>query len=188
MHSTIKDVASKANVSTATVSLVLHNHKRISQVTRSRVLKAVADLNYRPSRMARSLVLRETKNIGFLLTHDHFLRTEPFYTHIFIGTEFEARDHEYYVLLNTISGDFDKCNSLPRFILERNVDGVIIAGKSSVVTNVQAGKRYWGAPAIEMGDQKKAWTCFKKLPQMAKELKKLAKKVSKLEVAENDKK
>lgn len=129
MHSTIKDVASKANVSTATVSLVLHNHKRISQVTRTRVLKAVADLNYRPSRMARGLVLRETKNIGFLLTHDHFLRTEPFYTHIFIGTEFEARDHEYYVLLNTISGDFDKCNSLPRFILERNVDGVIIAGK-----------------------------------------------------------
>jgi LacI family transcriptional regulator len=129
MPSTIKDVARKANVSTATVSLVLHNHKRISQNTRKKVLKAVTDLNYRPSRMARGLVLKETKNIGFLLTDDHFLRTEPFYTHIFLGTEFEARDHEYYILLNTIPRDFDECNSLPRFVLERNVDGVIIAGK-----------------------------------------------------------
>jgi LacI family transcriptional regulator len=129
MPSTIKDVARKANVSTATVSLVLHNHKRISTNTRNKVLKAVAELDYRPSRLARSLVLRETKNIGFLLTNDHFLRTEPFYTHIFLGTEFEARDHKYYVLLNTIPSLFEGENCQPRFVKEKNVDGIIIAGK-----------------------------------------------------------
>jgi LacI family transcriptional regulator len=129
MPSTIKDVARKANVSTATVSLVLHDHKRISQNTRNKVLKAISELNYTPSRVARGLVLKETKNIGFILTNDHFLRTEPFYTHIFLGTEFEARDYEYYVLLSTIPEDFDKCKHLPRFVLEKNIDGVIIAGK-----------------------------------------------------------
>lgn len=129
MMATIKDVARRANVSTATVSLVLHNNKRITDFTRRRVLKAVQDLDYHPSRVARGLVLRKTNNIGFILTDDHFLKTEPFYTHIFLGTEFEARGHKYYVLLNTIQSEFNEQNCLPRFVKERNVDGIIIAGK-----------------------------------------------------------
>ena len=129
MTITIKDVAKKANVSIATVSLALHDNKRISPTTKKKVMKVVNDLNYRPSRIARGLVMKQTQNIGFLLTDDHFLRTEPFYTHIFLGSEFEARDHNYYVLLNTIPNKFNECDHLPRFILEKNVDGVIIAGK-----------------------------------------------------------
>ena len=129
MAPTKKFVEKKQHVSTATVSLVIHNHKRISNNTRKKVQKAISDLKYYPSRMARGLVLKQTNNIGFLLTHDHFLRTEPFYTHIFLGTEFEARDHGYYILLNTVPKKFNKCDSLPRFVLEQNVDGIIIAGK-----------------------------------------------------------
>ena len=129
MPFTIKDVARAANVSTATVSLVIHDHRRISEKTRKIVLKAIKELDYRPSKIARELVLRQTHNIGFLLTNDHFLRTEPFYTHIFLGTEFEARDHKYYVLLNTIPSVFEKENCQPRFVKEKNVDGIIIAGK-----------------------------------------------------------
>ena len=129
MTATIKDVAKKAKVSTATVSLALQDHRRISSGTKKRVLKAVADLNYRPSHVARGLVMKKTHNIGFLLTDDHFLRTEPFYTNIFLGSEFEARDHEFYLMLNTIPENFDECIHLPRFVLEKNVDGVILAGK-----------------------------------------------------------
>jgi len=129
MPLTIKDVAKKARVSTATVSLVLQNNERISAATRQRVLRVVKKLDFRPSRIARGLVMQQTHNIGFVLTDDHFLRTEPFYTHIFLGSEFEARDHEYYVLLHTISHDFDKHKDLPRFIKEHDVDGVIVAGK-----------------------------------------------------------
>ncbi len=142
MTITIKDVAKKANVSIATVSLVLHNNERISPSTKKKVMKAVDELNYRPSRIARGLVMRQTQNIGFLLTNDHFLRTEPFYTHIFLGSEFEARDHNYYVLLNTIPNKFNECDYLPRFILEKNVDGVIIAGKvpSEIITCIEVYK------------------------------------------------
>jgi len=129
MPHTIKDVAKKAKVSTATVSLVIHDNRRISERTRKKVLRAIKDLAYQPSKIARGLVLQETKNIGFILTDDHFLKTEPFYTHIFLGTEFEARDKDYYVLLNTIPGQFKNRDCLPRFVKENNVDGVIIAGK-----------------------------------------------------------
>jgi len=129
MPLTIKDVAKKARVSIATVSLVLQNNQRISPATRQRVLRVVEKLNYRPSRMARSLVMQQSHNIGFVLTDDHFLRTEPFYTHIFLGCEFESREHEYYILLHTIPRKYEKSKDLPRFIQEHNVDGVIIAGK-----------------------------------------------------------
>ena len=142
MTITIKDVAKKANVSIATVSLALHDNVRISPGTKKKVMKVVDDLNYRPSRIARGLVLQQTQNIGFLLTNDHFLRSEPFYTHIFLGSEFEARDHNFYVLLNTIPDKFKECDRLPRFILEKNVDGVIIAGKvpAEIVTCLEVDK------------------------------------------------
>ena len=128
---TIKDVAKKADVSIATVSLVIHNHERISPDTKKKVLDAIKDLNYHPSRSARGLVSKQTGNLGFVLTDDHFLRTEPFYTRIFLGSEFEAHEKEFYLLLTTIDSKFRNGDSLPRFILERNVDGLVIAGKVS---------------------------------------------------------
>jgi len=142
-HATIKDVAREVNVSIATVSLVINNHGRISQDTRKKVLKAIRKLNYHPSRSARGLVSRKTGNIGFILTEDHFLRTEPFYTKIFLGTEFEARTKDYYVLLATVNSSFSNVDSLPRFILERNFDGIIIAGKvpNSLIASILIYKK-----------------------------------------------
>jgi len=129
MTATIKDVARMAKVSIATVSLVINDHKRISAATKNKVQNAIKELNYHPSRSARGLVSNKTGNIGFIVTEDHFLRSEPFYTRIFLGTEFEARQNEHYILLTTIPNDFSKNDKLPRFVIERNVDGIIVAGK-----------------------------------------------------------
>ena len=132
MKSTIKDVAKKANVSIATVSFVINDSKPISEETKSRVLKAIHELNYHPSKSAISLVSGKTGNIGFILTDDHFLRTEPFYTTIFLGTEFEARSEGYYILLTSIKPDFDENDALPRFILNKSVDGTCDTPELSV--------------------------------------------------------
>jgi LacI family transcriptional regulator len=129
MKSTIKDVARKAGVSIATVSFVINKRKRISAETTNKVLKAIKSLNYHPSKSAINLVSGKTGNIGFIITDDHFLRTEPFYTRIFLGTEFEARGEGYYILLTSIRPDFNENDALPRFILNKSVDGIIVAGK-----------------------------------------------------------
>jgi len=131
MKSTIKDVAKKAGVSIATVSFVINKSKNVSLETKNRVLKAIKSLNYHPSKSAINLVSGKTGNIGFIVTDDHFLRTEPFYTRIFLGTEFEARSEGYYILLTSIRADFNEKDILPRFILNKSVDGIIIAGKIS---------------------------------------------------------
>ncbi len=125
---TIKDVAQRAKVSEATVSLVLNNKASIRAETRQRVLKAVQQLNYHPRQAARGLASRKSGNIGFILTDDHFSRAEPFYTKIFLGTEFESRKFKYYILLTTVPRAFRIETDLPRFLRERNVDGVLLAG------------------------------------------------------------
>ncbi|SHL02900.1 LacI family DNA-binding transcriptional regulator [Rhodothermus profundi] len=130
-RSTIRDVARAAGVSISTVSLVLNNKGHVSEATRRRVLKAARELGYVPSRAARDLSLKRTGNIGFVLRDDHFTRSEPFYTYIFLGTEFEARLHNLYVLLTTIPRDYQPRVHTPRFLRERNVDGLLVAGKVS---------------------------------------------------------
>lgn len=127
MGATIKDVAKRANVSLSTVSLVINKKKNISLDTIKKVRQAIDELDYHPRHSARGLASKKSGNIGFILTDDHFSRAEPFYTKIFLGTEFQARQYNYYILLTTVKKDFTK-KSIPRFLLERNVDGLILAG------------------------------------------------------------
>ncbi len=129
MKTTIKEVAENAGVSIATVSLVVNNSERISPETKRKVLRSVKNLNYIPTKSARDLASQKTGNIGFILTYDHFLRTEPFYTRIFLGSEFEAREGEYYILLTTVKSDYSEEDPLPRFVRDKSVDGIIVAGK-----------------------------------------------------------
>lgn len=126
---TINDVAKLAQCSPSTVSLVLNNRGYVSPGVRKRVLAVIKDLSYHPTRSARGLASKTSGNFGFILSEDHFSQAEPFYTRIFLGTEFEARNHSYYILLTTVGASFNKAKDAPRFLLERNVDGVILAGK-----------------------------------------------------------
>lgn len=126
---TIKDVAKLSGLSLSTVSLVINKRGYVSRETREKVQKVVNDLSFHPTRSARGLASKTSGNLGFILSDEHFSRAEPFYTKIFLGTEFEARNHNYYILLTTVGKTFNKTHDVPRFLLERNVDGVIIAGK-----------------------------------------------------------
>jgi LacI family transcriptional regulator len=126
---TIKDVAREAHCSLSTVSLVVNNTGYVSNETRERVLKVVKDLGYHATRSARGLASKTSGNIGFVLRDDHFDQAEPFYTRVFLGAEFAAGQRGYYVLLSTVNQKFREPEGFPRFLLERNVDGLIIAGR-----------------------------------------------------------
>lgn len=125
----IEDVAHIAGLSVSTVSLVINNRGNVSPLTRQKVLEVVERLSYHPMRSARGLASKTSGNLGFILTENHFSQAEPFYTKIFLGTEFESRNHDYYILLTTVPKTFGSGRQIPRFLLERNVDGVIVAGK-----------------------------------------------------------
>ena len=54
------DVAERAGVSVATVSRVLNNRGYLNAATRERVSKAIEELAYRPTQVARSLLSQRT--------------------------------------------------------------------------------------------------------------------------------
>ncbi|MFY0545843.1 LacI family DNA-binding transcriptional regulator [Brevibacillus sp. H7] len=63
---TSKDVAKLAGVSQATVSRVLNDYPGIKKSTKEKVLNAMAQLQYRPNLIARSLVMNQTRNIALI--------------------------------------------------------------------------------------------------------------------------
>ncbi len=74
---TIKQVAQRAQVSSATVSRVLNDDRRVSVAFRERVLQAVAELDYRPNGIARNLRRQKTDTIGVIVSdieNPHFTR------------------------------------------------------------------------------------------------------------------
>ena len=67
MRVTLKDVAEKAGVSTATVSIYLNHHplsKQIAEKTKQRIARVVAELGYRPSTFAKALSTGHSDLIG----------------------------------------------------------------------------------------------------------------------------
>lgn len=94
---TSRDVARHANVSQATVSLVLGGkwHGRVSARTAENVRSAARDLGYRPNLSARSLRLGRARTALLVvpaLTHDYF-------AHVHTGAARVATEHDFGVVL-----------------------------------------------------------------------------------------
>ena len=63
-ETTIHDVAQRAGVSIATVSLSLRGNPRVSEATRKKVVKAARELDYKPNVSAQGLAGRKTNLIA----------------------------------------------------------------------------------------------------------------------------
>lgn len=92
---TLEDVARRAGVSTATVSRVLNDATAVRPATRSRVLKAVRDLNYLPNEHARTLAGGRSRVLGMLVSNIE----NPFFLDIYHALDDAARAHGYEVLV-----------------------------------------------------------------------------------------
>ena len=130
MNYTIRDVAQRAGVSQSTVSLVINDRANVSPDTRRRVREAIGELEYHPRHSARHLALAKGGSIGFVLTEQFFRVSEPFYTKILLGAEFEAAQQGFYTLLSRAKEPFEYPRDIPRFLLDRSVDGLIVAGRA----------------------------------------------------------
>lgn len=75
---TMREVAHKAGVSTSTVSHVINATRFVGPETEERVRRAIAQLDYRPNLLARSLRRQETHTIGLLVPDN----SNPFFAEV----------------------------------------------------------------------------------------------------------
>ena len=124
---TIKHVAARAGVSFTTVSHVVNGTRPVSDPVRSKVEAAIAELGYVPSGVARSLRVRATGTLGLLLPN----ASNPYFAELARGIEDHAERNGYSVILCNSDDDIDKQLRYLRVLLERRIDGLIVATVAS---------------------------------------------------------
>jgi LacI family transcriptional regulator len=119
---TIRDVASKAEVSIATVSRVVNGNRPVHPDIRERVLKAVEELDYRPNYLARGLRLLNTCMIGLIIPDN----SNPFYAEVARAIEDAGFAAGYSVILCNSDLSEEKQQAYVDVLLSHKVDGVIL--------------------------------------------------------------
>lgn len=138
MKITLKDIARKANVSTATVSMVLNNRNhRVSAEKRDEIIKIAQKYNYKVNLVARSLVTNESKILGLIL---------PDLENIYFSSLAQQLEqivrHEGYALFIVSSNE--KLSDdlwLIDHLENRGVDGIFICPSNEAFTTDVLAKR-----------------------------------------------
>lgn len=129
MAITIKDIAKRAGVSVTTVSRALNGYTDIRAATRKRVLEVAESMNYRPSAVARSLVMKKSMTLGFIISEMSRTRAgHHFLFDVIYGVNDRAAELGYDVILSAT--DLDRQEEVPYIELcqRRQLEGVILAG------------------------------------------------------------
>jgi DNA-binding LacI/PurR family transcriptional regulator len=120
---TIRDVARRAGVSTATVSRVLAGIGNPKAETADAVMEAVGALDYRPSAVARSLRMRRTHTFGLIVTDIQ----NPFFPELVQAADDAARRFGFTILLGSAAYDEHRTVHYLDLMADRRVDGLIVA-------------------------------------------------------------
>ena len=125
---TLKKVAELANVSVATVSLVLNGFEgsRVSLSTKNRVLKAIKELNYKPNLIAQRLVLQKTNTVGLFIPF-----TSPIFRNYTIiemvgGIQDATNERNLDLLLFSSGKEILKVDPFDHILKQTSIDGLII--------------------------------------------------------------
>jgi DNA-binding LacI/PurR family transcriptional regulator len=138
---TIRDVAARAGVSTATVSRVLSGSDGVGKQVSDRVLAAVRALDYHPNRLARDLRVGLRKVIGVVIPD----LQNPFYTSVVHGIE-AVLCREGYSLLLAHSNDLaEREESQLALLRGEGAAGLVLIPNNDVKTNYQS-LRAWNIP------------------------------------------
>lgn len=141
---TIKDVASYAGVSRATVSRVLNNNPAVDADLRSRVLDAVQALDYRPNRAARRLRAQSSTVIGLMISDIQ----NPYFISVIRGVEDAAYAHQMNIVLCNSDEDPAKERIYLHVMEAERVAGLIIVPTHDTSTHDLNRLQQSGIPVI----------------------------------------
>ncbi|MCG5218061.1 LacI family DNA-binding transcriptional regulator [Streptosporangium sp. KLBMP 9127] len=123
-RATVRDVAARAGVSATTVSRVIKGDYPVAQATRTRVLRAIRELDYVLNAHARALSGAGTKMVAFVLDDV----TGPSFAYVAKGVEQQATAEGRLCMVCTTHGDPARELAVVEAMREQRADAVILVG------------------------------------------------------------
>ena len=145
MAVTIKDVAALAGVSPSTVSRTCKNNPSISEETKERVRKAMAELGYEPNFQASNLASQNSRTIGIILPASaKEVYENSFYLEVIRGISQHCNQKQY---INTvITGQNEDAPTLTYNTIGRHISKMVytkvVSNKSPWLQKAQLGGVY----------------------------------------------
>jgi len=139
---TIKDVATYAGVSVATVSAVINNNKYVSPDLVQRVHESITALGYERNSLAQGLKKQTSHTIGLIVSDI----TNPFFTSVARGVEDVANARGYSLILGNTDEGLQKEMNYMRLLASKRADGLIVA----VTARSHEYLRSWSAQQLPL--------------------------------------
>ncbi|MFF7472650.1 substrate-binding domain-containing protein [Streptomyces sp. NPDC008092] len=139
----LEDVAARVGLSTASVSLVLRGVPGPSERTRQRVLKAAAELGYRPDRTASALASRRSRLLGVMVdVHS------PFHAELVEHLHIAAEEVGYDLVLSALTRTRDESTAVETLLAFRCEALILLGPEASAATLAGLDRR---APVVSVG-------------------------------------
>jgi DNA-binding LacI/PurR family transcriptional regulator len=123
-RATIKQVAKASGVSTQTVSRVINDRPDVAPETRERIRQIIAELDYHPSALARSLIQQRSFTLGVVTSGLKYLGP----SRTLNGITSMAEEWKYALLLEELPRfDTEDIKPLLQSLLSHHVDGIVWA-------------------------------------------------------------
>ena len=145
MGPTQEDVARKARVSRALVSLVMRGSPNVSEKRRRRVLRAAEELGYRPNAYARSLASKRLHTIGVLINDV----TNPYFGGVYSSFAAAAEQAGFDLLVAPGTRSAEKESALVRTLLEHRVAGLALMSPMMPTKELRSLTTSW--PTVLIG-------------------------------------
>lgn len=126
----VRQIAKLANVSVATVSLVINDHPRISTATKKRIRRIMEEVGYRPNRLAQNLSRKDTQMLAVVVPSLNHAFADRYFGELISGICDRARKLGFKIMLEQATPEFIKDRQHIELFERRFVDGVLCLGNS----------------------------------------------------------
>ena len=142
---TLKDIAAACGLSRAAVSLVVQDSPRVSEPTKARVRKVMAEMGYVYDRGAANLRTRRSMIVGLIVTNVR----NPYFAELTMAIEQGLQDAGYTVLQGFNYDEDARQDRLISAMIEHRTDGVILLpAADSSAGSLQMLKSPQGTPTV----------------------------------------
>ncbi len=128
---TMSDIAKELGVSTVTVSKALGDKDGVGNELREKIKKKANEMGYRFSGSSKTNKENLTYSISIIVAKHFISDASAFYWVVYRYIVELLQKQNYYGILDVVSEDDEATCEVPKSVLEKKVDGVIVLGQLS---------------------------------------------------------